>query len=101
MRHKFNAKRTEVEGRFYPSKLEAAYANKLHLAKKSGDLLFWLEQVPFALPGCSYRLDFMEFWSNSDIVLTEVKGYSTPMAKLKFKLFSETYPFLTLNIVKK
>jgi hypothetical protein len=23
------------------------------------------------------------------------------MAKLKFKLFSETYPFLTLNIVKK
>jgi hypothetical protein len=101
-KHKFGAKRTTASsGRSYASKLEAAYASRLELAKASGSLIFYLEQVPFRLPGgVIYRLDFMEFWENGDIILTEVKGMETPEWKLKHKLFLDTYP-LTINVVKK
>lgn len=102
MKHKFNAKPTIFNDQRYSSKLEAKYAHKLDMAKKSGELVFWLEQISFRLPGgLKYVLDFMEFWSNGDILFSECKGYETPEWKLKYKLFQETYPFLTLNIVKK
>lgn len=72
-------------GRKYSSILESNYAAKLELAKESGDLLFYLEQVPMNLPGnTKYRLDFLEFWApkngdQGEVVFTEVKGFDTPM----------------------
>lgn len=101
MRHKFNAKRTEYNGRKYPSKLEAKYAAYLDTLVASGDIIFFLQQVPFLLPGgIIYRLDFMEFHKNGDIIFTDVKGVETKEFILKKKLMEDTYPF-TLNIVKK
>jgi hypothetical protein len=101
MRHKFNAKPTIFNDQRYASKLEAKYAQRLNTAKGRGELVFWLEQVGFKLPGnIKYVLDFMEFWANGDIICTEVKGFMTPSAAIKIKLFEETYP-ITLNIVKK
>lgn len=97
IKHKYRAKPTERKGRKYGSKLEARYAARLEYLKVSGKLLFWLEQVPFILPGgVVYRLDFMEFWAPSgddqgDVVFTEVKGFDTPVGVLKLKQVQEIY----------
>ena len=107
MRHKFNAKPTIFNDKKYASRLEASYAQRLNTAKDRGELIFWLEQVPFSLPGnLKYKIDFMEFWKakdgqeTGDIVCTEVKGMETKDWVMRKKLFESTYP-ITLNIVKK
>lgn len=97
---------TAYNGVRYASKLEADYAKRLELAKKSGDLLFYLEQVPFRLPGgIVYKLDFMEFWAPGgddqvDVVFTEVKGFLTPLARSKLAIVTDLYS-IKINIVKK
>lgn len=104
MRHKYGAKRTEYNGQKYDSKKEAIYAQKLDAFIKSGKLLFFLRQVPMSLPGnVKYRIDFLEFWAPSgsdqgDVVFTDVKGYMTPMSKLKIKQVEELYN-IRINLV--
>lgn len=106
IRHKFGAKKTKVLGRKYGSKLEASYALRLEDLKNSGKILFYLEQVPFHLPGGTvYRLDFMEFWAPvegvpGDIVFTECKGFDTPMGKLKIKQVKDVYG-IDINVFKR
>jgi len=100
VRHKFNAKAVYRNTQRFDSKLEARYAHKLDLAKKDGSLLFYLRQVPFELPGAvKYRADFVEFWANGNVVVTDCKGVETQMFKLKRKQLEELYP-IELNIVK-
>lgn len=99
LRHKFNAKKTQVGDKNFSSKKEAAYYVKLQMLQKSGELLFFLDQVPFRLPGNkTYRLDFMEFWADGNVILTEVKGYNHPMGKLKIDQVEEIYN-VKINIV--
>lgn len=102
LKHKFGAKRTQAStGRTYSSKIEAKYAERLELLKASGELLFYLEQVNFHLPGgINFRPDFMEFYASGEVVVTEVKGLETDAWKVRRKLFEATYP-ITLNVVKK
>ena len=83
MRHKFNAKPTKrtwedgTEINFQSTK-EATYYDKLVLAKKSGELVFFLRQVPFALPGnIKYTCDYVEFWSDGIVRFVDVKGRRT------------------------
>jgi len=86
IKHKFKAKPTVYDGIKYGSKKEANYAFKLDLAKKSGELLFYLRQVPFDLPGgFKHRIDFLEFWADGTAKFVEVKGMDLPMGKLKRK----------------
>lgn len=93
MRHKFNAKITECDGIKFHSKKEAAYYIKLKLLQKSGELLFFLRQVPFHLPGnIVYRLDFMEFWKDGEILFVDVKGMKTPQYLSKKKMVEALYP---------
>lgn len=100
LRHKFNAVRTETGGRTYDSKAEARYAEKLALLKASGDVLFWLEQVPFILLGCKYRVDFQVFWAGGSVEFVEVKGMETAIWKLKMKQMTELYPMVEVTVVK-
>lgn len=101
VRHKFNAKPTEHNGVKYHSKLEASYAAKLDLAKKSGKLLFYLRQVPLGLPGkTKYVVDFVEFWSDGSVEFTDVKGYETETFRLKLRQVEELYP-IKIKIVTK
>ena len=83
-------------GVLYASKKEATFAQELDLRVKAGELSFWLRQVPFLLRGgFTYRLDFMVFCSDDrlhghafplwDIQCYEVKGYETPVGRLKRK----------------
>lgn len=100
MKHKFRAKAVYRNTQRFDSKLEARYAHKLDLAKADGSLLFYLRQVPFELPGgVKYRADFMEFWADERVIVTDVKGVETQMFKLKRKQLEELYP-IELNIVK-
>lgn len=93
LRHKFNAKRTECDGIKFSSKREAAYYQQLKIAQQSGDLLFFLMQVPFNLPGgVKYRADFMEFWLDGTVTVTDCKGFRTPEYITKKKLVESLYP---------
>ena len=106
IKHKFNAKSTIVDGIRFDSKIESRYFEKLMLLKKSGEILFFLRQVPFHLPGnIRYLVDFVEFYApknnhQGDVVFTDVKGYMTNMSKLKIKQVESIYG-IDINIVKK
>lgn len=90
--NKYNAKPTHVDGIRFDSKKEAEYYKTLKLIKASGEIVMLLRQTPFHLPaGVIYRLDFIEFWANGDVVFTDVKGRDTAISKLKRKQVEEIY----------
>jgi len=98
IRHKFKAKPLNADGKHFASKLEHSYYEQLKLRKMAGDVLFFLTQVPIAIPGGKYIIDFVEFLTNGEVIFTEVKGFPTAMGKLKIKQVEELYPF-KINIV--
>jgi hypothetical protein len=79
----------------YASRKEAKYAEELSLRQKAGDISFWLEQVPFQLPGgVIHRLDFAIFKGLKGIYevdWVEVKGKDLAMGKLKRKQVESIY----------
>ena len=100
-KHKFRAKPTIADGIRFDSKLEARYYERLKLLQKAGDVVFFLRQVPFHLPGnVRYVVDFQEFRSNGDVVFTDVKGMETKDFIMKKKMVEAIYP-VVINIVKK
>lgn len=98
LRHKFRAKPSEADGIIFASKKEMDYYRELLLRKKSGEVLFFLRQVPFHLPGnVRHVIDFVEFWSDGTVHVVEVKGYDTPMGRLKRKQVEAIYP-ITIEV---
>jgi len=92
-KHKFFAKPTEYDGVKYHSKKEAKYAHRLNLLKKSGEIIFYLRQVPVDLPGgVKYRVDFVEFREDGTVHFIDVKGFDTPTGKMKRKMTEDLYP---------
>lgn len=111
VRHKFNAKPVKLDdGKFFRSSLEYKYYEQLLLRQKAGDVLFFLREVPVQLskivtPGkkdkwLTYKVDFVEFLSNGEVVFTETKGSETETYKKKKALFESIYP-VKLNVVKR
>ena len=100
MRHKYGAKQTIRDGKKFPSKLEAAYYERLKLRQKAGEVLFFLRQIPFDIPGGRYVCDYMVFLTNGDIDIVDVKGMDTPLSKLKRKAVEEIYP-IEIKVVTK
>ena len=93
LKHKFRAIPTELDGIKFASRKEAKRYRELELLKKSGELLFFLRQVPFHLPGnVKYVCDFLCFWKDSDITIEDVKGIKMPMYVLKKKQVEAIYP---------
>lgn len=92
---KYRATATIIDGIKFGSKKEAAHYQQLKLAKKNGDLLFFLRQTPFHLPGnIVYRADFIEFWANGEIRIVDVKGFKTSLYILKKKQVEAIYPII-------
>jgi hypothetical protein len=91
--HKYNAKKTE-RGEFkFDSQKEAKRYDKLILMKKNNEVLFFLRQVPFHLPGnVTYRIDFVIFWSDGHVSFEDVKGMKTPQYIMKKKMVESLYP---------
>lgn len=93
LKHKFGAIRTEIDGIKFDSKKEAKRYQELLFLQKTGEVLFFLRQTPFHLPGgTKYLCDFVVFWKNGDITFEDVKGMKTPMYSLKKKQVEALYP---------
>jgi hypothetical protein len=100
-RHKFGAVRCERDGKRFPSKLEARYYDRLRILQNSGQVLFFLRQIPFDLPGSTrYVCDFQVFYSNGDISFVDTKGKDTALSLTKRKMVEDLYP-VTIEIVSK
>jgi len=92
LRHKFGAVRTERDGIKFASKKEAAYYDQLTLLKQVGEVLFFLRQIPFHLPGgVRYVCDFAVFYADGRVEFVDVKGMQTPEFKAKKKMVESVY----------
>ena len=99
-RHKFNAIACKADGIRFASKAEAAYYSRLKILKEKGEVIFFLRQVPFDLPGgIKYFVDFQVFYSDGSIDFVDVKGMSTPIFLLKKKQVENLYP-IEIDIVQ-
>ena len=91
--HKFNAKPTEVDGIRFDSKKEARRYVQLKLLREAGDIVFFLRQVPFHLPGgVVLRIDFQIFWADETVTFEDVKGMKTESYKAKKRMVEAIYP---------
>lgn len=78
VRHKYGAKITEADGIKFSSKKEAAYYQSLKIRQRVGEVVFFLRQVPFHLPGgTKYTVDFQEFLADGTVRFVDVKGMQT------------------------
>ncbi len=70
------------------NKTEAAYAQKLELHKRAGEVLWYaFEGVTLKLAdGCRYTPDFAVMLADGVIEMHEVKGYWTEDARAKIKV---------------
>jgi hypothetical protein len=94
-KHKYNAQRAERDGFKFDSKKEASYYDKLVLAQQSGELLFFIRQVPFHLEGnVVVRVDYMEFWADGTVRVVDVKGYKTRSYERNKKQVEARYPVI-------
>ncbi len=92
-RHKYNAISVESDGIRFDSKKEARYYDELKLRVKSGEIVFFLRQTPFHLPGSvRYVVDFQEFHADGTIHFIDVKGMETPEFKRNKKMVENLYP---------
>ena len=97
--NKYHAKKTEYGGVRYDSKAEATYAQGLDLrmhARGKEKVESWERQIRFPLTVngvkiCDYVCDFLVRYADGRRELVEVKGYWTPEAKLKLKIFRATF----------
>lgn len=97
-RHKFGARPTEVDGIRFDSKKEARYFQKLRIREAAGEVLFFLRQVPFHLPGgVRYVVDFQEFHADGTVHFVDVKGMETPEFRAKKKQVEALFP-ITIEI---
>ncbi len=100
-RSKYGAIPSVRDGMRFHSKLEARYYDMLKKIQSTGEVLFFLRQIPFDLPGkVKYVCDYQIFWKNGDVSFIDVKGRDTPVSILKRKQVEEIYP-IEIEIVKK
>ena len=84
----------------FDSKAEANFAQLLDTRKESGQVAYWLRQVPFDLTDDDrYKADFLVVESDGNIYAVDVKGMETPRFKKIRKLW-EKYGIMPLQIVK-
>lgn len=93
IRHKFNAKPVTIDSIRFSSKKEAKRYQELNLLKSTGEVLFFLDQVPFRLPGgVKYRCDFLVFWADGTVTIEDVKGMKIEPYPTKKKILEALYP---------
>jgi hypothetical protein len=93
IRHKFNAKPTVHDGIRFDSKKEARYYEQLKIRQKAGDVVFFLRQGPFHLPGKTRLvIDFIVFLADGTVEFVDVKGVKTEQYKTKKRQVEALYP---------
>lgn len=101
IRHKFGAKACERDNKKFPSKLERRYYDNLKIRQASGEVIFFLRQVAFDLPGNTrYICDFQVFLADDTVEFIDTKGRDTPLSIAKRKIVEDIYP-VKIKIVMK
>jgi hypothetical protein len=90
-RSKYGAVRTVVDGINFDSKKEAIRYQELKLLERAGEITELDRQVPYRceIDGdliCTYKADFQYLENGWKLVCEDVKGFRTPLFKLKKKL---------------
>ena len=93
---KYGAIRTEVDGIVFASKKEARRYRELSLLQKAGLISNLGLQPKYRLLVkdeliCTYIGDFIYLSSGGGIVVEDVKGFKTPVYRLKKKLMKAIY----------
>lgn len=100
-RHKFGAVSCERDQKKFPSRLERRYYDQLKIRQSSGEVIFFLRQVPFDLPGgVKYVCDFQVFLVDGTVEFIDTKGRDTAMSLAKRKMVEDLYP-VEIKIVSK
>lgn len=101
VKHKFNAVSCERDQKKFPSLLERAYYDELKIRQRSGEVVFFLRQIGFDLPGgVRYFADFQVFLENGTVEFIDTKGRDTPISIAKRKMVEDLYP-VEIKIIKK
>lgn len=106
--NKYGNVNKEYGNQLYHSKKEAGYAQELDLRVKAKDIKSWKRQVRISLDVrdyhiCNYIIDFVITHNDGHLEYVEVKGFETPLWRLKWKLFEALYSKkknIELTIVK-
>ena len=99
-RQKYNAKKTVVNGIKFDSKKEAEYYEDLLIRVSDGEVITFLRQTPFHLPGgTAYRVDFTEFHADGTVHFIDVKGIQTKEFILKKKMVEDLYAPIVIEVV--
>lgn len=101
-RSKYHAKKVEIDGIRFDSKKESERYLELKLLQEAGEIHDLELQVSFPLmingrKICSYRSDFTYKVQNEKMIVEDVKGYKTPVYRLKKKMFEACYPWLSIK----
>lgn len=98
--HKFQARPTECDEIKFQSKKEARYYQHLKIRQETKEVVFFLRQVPFHLPGnVVYRIDFVEFHKDGTVHFVEIKGFETKEWIMKKKMVESLYP-ISIEVIK-
>jgi hypothetical protein len=99
--HKYNAKPTVLDGIRFDSQAEGRYYSQLKLRQKAGEVVQFLRQVPFHLPGkTKLVVDFMEFHADGTTHFVDVKGMETEAFKIKRRQVEQLYAPIKIETVK-
>ena len=102
MRHKYGASKTVLRGISFDSKLEASYYNYLQGLAATGDIITFLRQPVFHLPGkTTYRADFQIFWADGSVTFDDVKGFLTKEFIKNKKQVEDIYSPIEIRVIKK
>jgi len=100
-RHKFGAVSCERDQKKFPSRLERRYYDQLKIRQASGEVVFFLRQVPFDVGGgVKYVCDFQVFLADGTVEFVDTKGRDTAMSIAKRKIVEDLYP-VEIKIVTK
>lgn len=97
MRHKYGAIRVERDGFKFASKKEGHRYDELKLLQKAGEVIWFMMQPPFYMPGGKYVADFMVFWTDGSVTVEDVKGMKTPKYKADIKRMAVHYSAVTIT----
>ena len=98
MRSKYGNVVTERDGIKFHSAKEARKYDELKLLQRIGEIsqLTLQNSYPLAVDGvkiCTYKDDFSYLTKDGVLVVLDVKGFKTPVYRLKAKLFRAIYGF--------
>lgn len=90
-RHKYGARRVEVDGISFASRKEARRYQELKLLERAGRISNLRRQIRFALVQTVVYVADFQYLENGETVVEDVKGYRTPEYKRKRRLMLEQH----------